>query len=140
MVHEPRYSSSQHGSNLKIAPIFDVLVRARADLLLSGHDHGYEAFDKQDGSGRPMAAGVQQFVVGSGGARMYMMKRPLRNSIQRNTTDFGVLKLNLRDGSYYSWAFIGSGRCWRPTTGSYTCASHRGKVLHSGARYTNVPR
>ena len=41
------------------------------DVVLNGHDHLYERFDKQDADGRPSPTGIRQFIVGTGGAHSY---------------------------------------------------------------------
>ena len=57
--HHPRFSSGIHGSNVAYAPFWDILARAKADLVLQGHDHDYERF-------APLK-GIRSFVVGTGG-------------------------------------------------------------------------
>jgi alkaline phosphatase len=39
--HHPRFSSGIHGSNVAYAPFWNILVHAKADLVLQGHDHDY---------------------------------------------------------------------------------------------------
>lgn len=60
-LHRPPYSSSQHGSDLRIRqdlqPVFD---RYGVDIVFSGHDHDYE---------RTVPIGRVTYVVSGGGGR-----------------------------------------------------------------------
>jgi acid phosphatase type 7 len=110
--HHPRFSSGEHGSDVRYAPFWDLLAAARADVVLSGHDHDYERF-------APLK-GIRSFVVGTGGRsqRPFGAARP--RSVVRQTGTYGVLRLTLRPEGY-SWAFLrasgepfgdtGTGRC-----------------------------
>ncbi len=52
MWHQPRFSSgSAHGNDPDVAPFWDALYAAGADLVLNGHDHNYERFAPQDPNG-----------------------------------------------------------------------------------------
>jgi hypothetical protein len=67
--HHPLYSSGMHGSYARMKPAWQLLYRAGAELVLSGHDHVYERFAPQDADGRrDDARGIRQFVAGTGGA------------------------------------------------------------------------
>ena len=136
VLHRPRYSSGLHGSDTRATALWNALVASKADVVLSGHDHGYEVFAKQDAYGRARPTdGIKEFVNGTGGAEMYPFGSPRRNSLKRLNTDFGVLKLSL-SASAYSWQFVASGYCWRHDKRT-ACTSRTGKVLDSGARRTN---
>jgi len=110
--HQPRFSSGEHGSDVRYAPFWDLLAAARADLVLSGHDHDYERFG-------PLK-GIRSFVVGTGGRSQHDFGAVRPNSLVRQSGAYGVLRLTLRP-SGYSWAFLrasgkpfsdtGSGRC-----------------------------
>jgi hypothetical protein len=118
--HRPRFSSGEHGGSSSVAGFWQALDEARADLILSAHDHDYERFAPQNPSGRADANGIRQFVVGTGGADHGSVGGAEPNSQARNGTTFGVLKLTLR-GNGYDWRFIpeaggtftdaGSGSC-----------------------------
>jgi len=139
VVHRPLYSSGKHGNDTRVRALWDALAHAKADVVLSGHDHCYEVFAKQDARGRARPAdGIKEFVNGTGGAEMYPFSTPRPNSLKRLNRDFGVLKLTLRPTTY-SWQFIASGYCW--TNGERgACPSRRGRVLDTGARPTNRRR
>ncbi len=112
--HHPLFSSGEHGNEPMMRPIWRILYRANADVVVNGHDHDYERFAPQTprGARRPKQ-GIREFVVGTGGAE----RRPFRaikpHSEARNAHTSGVLKLKLRSRSYH-WRFV-------PVTGrSYT--------------------
>lgn len=81
------------------------LYDAGAEVVLTGHDHTYERFALQDPNGNPDPRGLQAFVVGTGGANHTTMATPMPNSLVRDDSTFGVLRLGLHDGSY-DWRFI----------------------------------
>jgi len=95
--HHPRFSSGAHGSDVAYAPIWDRLARAKADVVLQGHDHDYERF-------APIQ-GIRSFVVGTGGASHYPTLLPRPGSVVRNADTFGVLRLTLRPAGY-DWKFL----------------------------------
>ena len=53
--HHPG-SAPAHGSDVDYAPFWDLLARAKADVVLQGHDHDYERFARSRGSGRSWSA------------------------------------------------------------------------------------
>jgi hypothetical protein len=110
--HHPRFSSGLHGSDETMAALWRTLARARADVVLAGHDHHYERFAPIDG--------IRSFVVGTGGRSHYPVLWRVRRSEVVNDTTFGVLRLTLR-ADEYDWRFLpvsgssfsdrGSGAC-----------------------------
>ncbi len=110
--HHPRFSSGRHGSDLRLAPFWDLLAAARADLVLSGHDHHYERFG-------PLK-GIRSFVVGTGGKSHYEVGKPRAGSQVVSDDTFGVLRVTLRPAGW-GWRFVpvagasfadsGSARC-----------------------------
>ena len=119
--HHPEYSSGEHGSNTRMAAIWKALEDAGAELVLVGHDHDYERFAPMTSTGTvDEAAGVREFVVGTGGKNHYAVGPVVPGSEVANDDTYGILELALRpDG--YSWAFLpepgktftdsGSARC-----------------------------
>jgi hypothetical protein len=103
--HHPRWSSGPHGSDSSVAPFWNALYSARADVVLVGHDHLYERFGLQNTTGGADANGVREFVVGTGGRSLYSVSSIKANSPVRNTTTYGVLMLKLQPSSY-AWRFI----------------------------------
>lgn len=103
--HMPAFSSgTEHGPSPKMQPFWAALETMRADLVLNGHEHFYEAFGPLDASGRPATDGMREFVVGTGGARLYPTWSPEHTSRKRLAIH-GVLELTLGDTSY-AWRFI----------------------------------
>jgi hypothetical protein len=88
--HEPRFSSGQHGNATQMTTIWNDLVAAHADVVLSGHNHDYERFPALNATGVPTASGVQEFVVGTGGKNHYGFgTAPAFSGEVRNDTAFG---------------------------------------------------
>ena len=106
VLHHPRASSSFHGSNPRVVPLWEALYQAGAEVVLSGHDHVYERFVRMaPDATRDDARGIRSFVVGTGGARHYPFLRAAGGSAFRLARAWGVLRLILRDGSY-QWEFL----------------------------------
>jgi hypothetical protein len=106
--HHPRFSSGTvHGGNDSVGTFWDALYAARADVVLTGHEHNYERFEPLRPDGQVAADGVRSFVVGSGGASHYRLGSPEPGSAFRDDTDFGVLRMVLRHGAY-DWRFLGT--------------------------------
>jgi len=104
--HRPRFSSGAvRGSEPSVAPLWDVLYAARADVIFNGHEHGYERFAKQNPNGAPDANGIREFVIATGGAPLYGFRTPLANSEVREGGTYGFVKFTLRASSY-DWQFI----------------------------------
>jgi Glycosyl hydrolase family 99/Calcineurin-like phosphoesterase len=119
--HHPRFSSGQHGSDEDMKRFWDDLYRAKAEIVLVGHDHDYERFAPQTPSGvLSPTRGIREFVVGTGGKNHYRIGAPIANSRVRNDDTFGILRLTLKPKGY-AWRFIpeagktftdsGSSRC-----------------------------
>jgi hypothetical protein len=118
--HHPRYSSGWHGSDATYTAFWQALVDANADLVLVGHDHGYERFAPQNArGGRDLARGIREFVAGTGGRSLRTFTRVSPNSEARDATSFGVLELTL-GADAYEWRYrpavgwfadAGSARC-----------------------------
>ena len=119
--HHPRFSTGYHGPIPEVAPFWDALYDAGADIIVNGHDHDYERFAPMDPSGKADAdRGIRQFVAGMGGAALRPFEGDDPNSEVRQAATYGVLRLDLHRGSY-DWEFIpveggtftdkGSGTC-----------------------------
>jgi hypothetical protein len=105
--HHPRFSSgSVHGNQSRVAPFWRRLHAARADVVLSGHDHMYERFAPQNPAAvRNGARGIREFVVGTGGRSLYGTGTVRPNSQVRRANTYGVLELTLHADSY-DWRFV----------------------------------
>jgi hypothetical protein len=104
--HHPLFSSGEHGNEPAMRPIWRILFRANADVVVNGHDHDYERFAPQGPSGaRRLKRGIREFVVGTGGAEHRPFDAIKPHSRARNAHTSGVLKLRLSSGSYH-WRFV----------------------------------
>ncbi|HEX8692663.1 MAG TPA: metallophosphoesterase [Longimicrobium sp.] len=118
--HRPRFSSSLHGNNAAMQPLWQALYDAGADVVLVGHDHAYERFAPQTPTGAAdPARGIRQFLVGTGGRALYQFNAPVANSEVRYNQTFGVIKLTL-EADAYTWEFIPVSGTFRDT-GRTTC-------------------
>ncbi|TAH48454.1 MAG: DNRLRE domain-containing protein [Chloroflexota bacterium] len=119
--HRPLFSSNNHGNTEKMRPLWQALYDHNAELVLGGHDHGYERFAPQSpmGVADPLR-GIQEFVVGTGGRSHYSRWNVQPNSQVRNSDTYGVLKLTLHPTSY-DWQFIPVAGMTFTDSGSHTC-------------------
>lgn len=104
--HHPVYSSGLRGNYSQMNEAWNKLLKARADIVLSAHDHYYERFAPQTTDGTLEAEkGIREFIVGTGGAHLTpsLIRKP--NSEVLNTDTYGVLQLRLYKNSY-RWSFM----------------------------------
>jgi hypothetical protein len=123
--HHPRFSSGFHGDETSVAPFWDALYQAGADVVLNGHDHNYERFAPQHPGGQAdPTQGIREFVVGTGGAELRNFGSIKPNSEFRVAQRNGVIKMTLHPDSY-DWQFItasdpmadsGTGQCHSATS------------------------
>jgi hypothetical protein len=111
--HHPRFSSGAHGSDARFSVFWKKLYEVGTDVVLVGHDHDYERFAPQTATGaRDLQRGIRQFVVGTGGKETRPFGKIAPNSVRRDSTSLGVLRMTLRPKGY-SWRFV-------PAVGSFT--------------------
>lgn len=105
--HHPRFSPGRvHGSSSSVAPLWQALFDAGADVVLAGHQHHYGAFAPLDPAGEPdEARGIRSLVVGTGGRSLYPFGPPVPGSEVRDHSTFGVLSPTLH-AEGYDWAFV----------------------------------
>src|SRR5207245_5290119 len=73
--HRPLFSSGPNGNNhdgSNTQAFWRTLTEFGVDIVLNGHDHMYERFAPQDADGRATSTGIREFVVGTGGAHLYV--------------------------------------------------------------------
>jgi hypothetical protein len=100
--HHPLFTSGPSaGTNALMRDFWSLLYQYGVDVVINGHDHLYERFAPQDVNGRRDAFGIQEFVVGTGGAPLYDFGATAQNS-QFKMKAYGVLRLTLRDVGYDS--------------------------------------
>jgi hypothetical protein len=117
--HRPPFSSGDYGGTREVRPLWAILYEAGAELVLAGHEHDYERFAPQNGSGgADSASGMQLIIAGTGGGELRGIRYPRStNSVVQVQGHFGVLKLAL-GADEYGYTFIGvDGRIWDSGTG-----------------------
>jgi acid phosphatase type 7 len=101
--HHALFSTGLHkGDGARMKPAWAALDAAGADLVLSGHEHFYESFEPLDAEGAPRAAGIREFVVGTGGAHLVDLSLSTRH--RALAREHGVLELEL-ERDRYRWTF-----------------------------------
>ena len=90
-------AAAEHGNDPSVAPFWDALYAAGADLILNGHDHDYERFAPQDPDGnRDRERGIIEIVVGTGGGELRGIgPRTKPNSLVRQGHLLGVIQVTL---------------------------------------------
>jgi len=107
--HQPYFTSvsTGHGRFTDVRPWIDVLYVHHVDLLLQGHQHGYERFARQDPNLNQTSQGIRSVTSGTGGIGHYAWTSTAPNSVFQDDTSFGVLKLTLEQASnHYAGDFI----------------------------------
>jgi hypothetical protein len=114
-MHHPRYDwrpwqkwveeGDNPNANSEVAPLvplWEVMVDADVDVVLTAHNHLYQRWAPQDAHGNAVAGGTVQFTVGTGGRSLYSFGRPPRpdNLAFTSNRSFGVLEMTLRDDGY----------------------------------------
>jgi hypothetical protein len=103
MWHHPRFSSGEHGNDPATQALWRALYQANAELVLNGHDHTYERFGPQTPDARDDTEhGIVEIVAGTGGRSHYDFLHIRANSLVRDNTTYGVLRLILSDGGWTS--------------------------------------
>jgi len=120
-LHHPRYSSGSHGDNPSVAPVWDMLVDAKVDLVLNGHDHHYERFLPQAKDGRVDSNGPVQIIGGTGGKDLYT-PNAAHPATAKLLKTYGVLKLSMTDNTFQS-SLIGLDSRTLDASPTYTCHS-----------------
>jgi hypothetical protein len=106
--HRPLASSGADGGDPEVAPFWQALYAAHAEVIVNAHDRDYERFAPQDPGGREdRAHGIRQFVAGTGGAPLGGFGPSAANSEFRLAGAHGVLRLVLREKDY-AWTFVPS--------------------------------
>lgn len=122
--HEPRFTSGRNLNHPALQAFWDDLYTYGTAIVLNGHDHIYERFAPQNPQQQADARGIREFIVGGGGNNhqpSYGTIQP--NSLVRDNTTYGVMKLTLRSGSY-DWQYLPAQHAGNGTftnKGSGTC-------------------
>jgi hypothetical protein len=121
--HEPRFSSGVAvvKNATAMAPIWNDLYNARADVVLTAHKHFYERFAPLNASGGVDAAkGMREFIVGTGGDDHAGTPAKIAGSEVLYAKAFGILRLGLHAGSY-DWRFVAEPGKTFTDSGTGTC-------------------
>ena len=112
MWHHPVVSSGWTYGSPGVAPLWNALYNAHADVVLNGHDHLYERYAQfgtvQTATTPPTATldpnGTREFVVGTGGESLNGLSS-IGAQPAASYSQYGVLALTLHSSSY-SWSFV----------------------------------
>jgi hypothetical protein len=99
--HHPRFTTGDHQSDPRLAPMFDLLAAKHVPLLLSGHNHHYERIvpaGPSGPSGSPAPGSTVQVVVGTGGRSLDPSVPPAPFDAKVIDGTFGVLSLAAKVG------------------------------------------
>ena len=119
--HHPLFSSGDHGNDPVSRPVWQLLHQARAELVLSGHDHHYERFAPQDPNGVADPNGIVEVLGGTGGKTLYGQGATLQpNSLKRIWDKFGVVKLDFTDTTFKA-SFVAVDGAVLDTSPTYSC-------------------
>lgn len=124
--HHPRFNSGytdDFADKPDTGALWQALYDARADVVLSGHAHGYERFAPQDPSGlSDPSLGIREFVVGTGGEDHHtaLSTTTKANTERLNTDTFGALRLTLGPTGY-RWEFVPEAGATFTDSGSQAC-------------------
>jgi hypothetical protein len=110
LMHHPLVSSGMseemEGTTPGVAPLWQALYDAGADVVMSGHDHAYEHFAPLNPQAQvDPARGMRLFVAGTGGKFLQRPHSSRVGSEARQGSWFGVTRLTLHPASY-DWQFV----------------------------------
>jgi hypothetical protein len=124
--HHPRFQAGATSGELdSAAPLWDALYDAGADVVLNGHEHGYQQLAPLDKAGQlDPARGIRTFVVGTGGGDYdTTFGGPRVTALETSlTSTHGVLELTLHPDRY-EWQFVATDGS-RPPAASGAASCH----------------
>ncbi len=110
-MHHPQFTSTEGRTSgeWNVIDLWNALYEGGVDVVLAGHDHIYDRFAPMRPDGTlDSQFGILQITNGAGGGEgLYRFGTIHPNSVRRNNSTFGVLKMTLRGGNY-SWQFVGT--------------------------------
>ena len=119
---------SSQGGDPRMRDIWRTLTGANVDVVLSGHNHVYERFGPQNADGvADRVHGPREFVVGTGGKSLGLIRQAKANSEVRYTENFGVLAISLGPVGY-SWQLATEG-AGIADAGAANCHDHTPAAL-----------
>ena len=96
--HHPVLSVGPQGDTTRMNAIWELLAQHDVELVITGHDHGYQRWHPLNGLMTPDPFGITQFVVGSGGHGIQAFVRSdnrLAVGFDTSPAAFGALRLEL---------------------------------------------
>ena len=145
MWHHPIFSAGVHGNYAPMVPVWNQLNSYGTDLVLNGHDHLYQRFKPMSDASvsdsgvvraTPVADGITQFVIGTGGEDNYKSTNIAEPTVAAslaavgtnpNPGVFGAVKFDLGpDG--YSFSFVNAEGSTYSDSGSGTCRQKHAPV------------
>jgi acid phosphatase type 7 len=106
-MHHPLYATGTGGLEPRMKPLWQILYKHGAEVMLNGHDHRYERLARIDPNDNPDPNhGIRPLIAGTGGdpgSGTSDTNEP--NSQRKIFGKAGVLRMSLSDTSY-SWKFV----------------------------------
>jgi hypothetical protein len=125
VLHHPLVSSGEsdegEGTTPAVAPLWQALYDANADLVYSGHDHAYERFAPLNPQAQyDPARGMRMLLTGTGGKNLQAPVAIRPGSEARQGESFGVTRVILHPTSF-DWQFVPDTPGGYTDAGSGTC-------------------
>ncbi len=96
--HHPVFSIGPQGDTPSLNAMWQLFASQGVDLVLTGHDHGYQRWQPLGADGNPTPLGSTEFVVGSGGHGVMGFVRTDSRVVQgfdNPSNSYGALRLDL---------------------------------------------
>ena len=119
LLHHPFISSGKFAT-ASVEALWETAAHGGADLMLTGHDHHYERFQKVDANVHPSPTGMRMFIAGLGGAPAYPLSTTHPSSEYRSNSVHGVMTLTLTPNAY-AWGFVQATDNATTDSGADTC-------------------
>jgi hypothetical protein len=103
--HHPRFGLASGGGSTSMDAVWQLMATNGVDVVLTGHEHNYQRWKPMNANGAVDAAGITQFVVGTGGHELMGFARSDARVATRISGVDGALKLTL-SSSGASYQFI----------------------------------
>jgi alkaline phosphatase len=102
--HEPLFRGRRVTEEVR--PLWELLYSAGADVVLNGHKHRYERWQRMaPNGGKDAELGIREFIVGTGGSDLEPLEGRPPGLEAAQDVSFGVLELGLyADG--YTWRWV----------------------------------
>jgi acid phosphatase type 7 len=106
-MHHPLYATGTRGLEPRVKPLWQILYKHGAEVILNGHFHRYERLARIDPNDNPDPKhGIRPLIAGTGGdpgSGTTETNEP--NSQLKIFGKAGILRMDLSDTSY-SWKFV----------------------------------